>query len=316
VNRILLVLATLWVLATPRVARAEQVGVVVTGEPTMQPRLVRQIEGWLKGHGHELVAVPLPADAINTLIDCFVIEDEGCARNVIDKRGRSRVIVFARVEVQTGGDIEKTVTVTAYWFEKGQKAVSARRFCERCSDDTLGTTADELMASLAQAAPHTVGRVKVTSDPAGATCSIDGTPVGPTPLDREVAPGPHEITIQRDNHRTATRSVTVAAGEVTQVDVALTEVGGSRRLFPVIAMGAGAAMLVTGIVMIAIDEDKGRDQPLFIRNTGPTGVALSAAGIVVAGAGYLWFRMTGSSSSHPVAATSHDTTYIGWQGQF
>jgi len=314
VNRILLVLA---ILLAPRLGHAEQVGVVVTGEPTMQPRLVRQIEGWLKSHGNELVAVPLPADAINTLIDCFVIEDEGCARNVIDKRGRANVIVFARVEVQAGGDIEKTVTVTAYWFEKGQKAVSARRFCERCTEATLGKTAEELMASLIQAAPHVTGRLQVTSDPAGATCAIDGKPAGPTPLDQDVSPGPHEITVHRENHRVATRSVTVKPGEVSKVDVQLVEIGGGNRsrLLPVITMGVGGAMVATGIVMFAIDQDKGPQEPLFIRDTAPAGVAIGAAGIAVVVGGYLWYRMTGAHSQ-PVAAIGHDTTYIGWLGRF
>lgn len=309
--KLLVIIALLF---APSLARADEVGVVVTGEATMQPPLVKQVETWLKSHGHTLVAVALPSDAINTLVDCFVIEDEGCARGVIEKRGRAKVIVYARVDVQAGGDIEKTVTVTAYWFEKGQKAVSARKFCERCTDATLKTTADDLMSALVKAAPQSTGKLKLTSNPIGASCTIDGKPAGATPVDKDIPPGPHEITVERERHETARRSITVKAGEVTAVDVALVEVKAKPRLLPLIAMGAGAAMIVTGVVMLAIDQDKGRDQPLFIRNTGPAGVGILAGGVVVAGAGFLWYRMTRGKAheSQPVVAIAHDSAYLGW----
>jgi hypothetical protein len=297
-------------------AHAEQVGVVVTGEPTMQPALVKQIEGWLKKHGHTLVAVPLPSDAINTLVDCFVIEDEGCARGVIDKRGRAKVIIYARVDVQAGGDIDKTVTVSAYWFEKGAKPIPQRKFCERCGEAALRSTVDGLMTAMMKSVPSTTGKLKLTSNPAGAICLIDGQPAGPTPLDKDVAPGPHEITITRERHETETRFVTVKAGETTTLDVALVATKGQGRTLPVVTMGVGAALAVTGLVMVLIDQDKGADQPLEIRNTGPTGVGLGIAGIAVAAGGFVWFKMTGKRSSQPTASVTRESAYIGWAGRF
>src|SRR5690242_12538281 len=71
-------------------------GVVVTGEATLQPQLVAQLEGWLREHGHPLVSSALEPDAINTLIDCFVIEDQSCARSLVEKRSKAATIVFAR----------------------------------------------------------------------------------------------------------------------------------------------------------------------------------------------------------------------------
>jgi hypothetical protein len=315
VNKLLLVLVLLF---APRLAHAEQVGVVVTGEATMQPQLVKSLETWLKSQGHELVGSPLPPDAINTLVDCFVIEDEGCARGVIEKRAKSKVVVFARVDVQAGGDLDKTVTLTAYWFEKGEKAVSARKFCERCTDATLTTTANDLLVSLAKAAPHPTGKVKVTSTPAGASCEIDGKPVGSTPIDQDITPGPHEIIVVRERHETEKRSVTVTAGETTTVDVALVEkrASGGKRLYPAIAMGVGGALIATGVVMVLIDEDEAPDKPMFIRNTGPSGAGIAIGGLAVAAGGYLWYRMTGKRESAPVAAIGHDSTYVGWQGRF
>src|SRR5690348_10645814 len=105
--RTLLVLAIL--LATAP-AHADEVGVVVTGEATLQPPLAASLEGWLREHGHKLVSSPLEADAINALIDCFVLEDLGCARGVIERRSKSQTIVFARVEVASGGQGMGNVT--------------------------------------------------------------------------------------------------------------------------------------------------------------------------------------------------------------
>ena len=71
----------------PRSARAEgDVGVVVTGDNTMQPQLLALVEGWLRAHGHQVVASPLPPEATNKLIDCFVIEDTNCARKILTCR--------------------------------------------------------------------------------------------------------------------------------------------------------------------------------------------------------------------------------------
>ena len=299
-------------------ARAETVGVVVTGEATMQPQLVNQLETWLTKHGHQLVAAPLPADAVNTLVDCFVIEDEGCARGVIEKRAKS-AIVYARVDIQAGGDLEKTVTVLAYWFAKGQPAVAERRFCQRCSESTLRNTTDELMQALSKAGRKKAGgTIKLTSFPAGALVAIDGRSVGSTPLDHDADAGSHEITISHDGRDTETRVVQVKAGEIATVDVPLVVVGTRKRrpVLPIATMAAGGAMLVTGAILLAINPDDSPNRPEFIYETARWGVALGISGIAVAAAGYVWFHSVSKRSSTPVAAISGSGGYVGWITRF
>jgi hypothetical protein len=301
-------------------ARAEQVGVVVTGEAAMQPQLVNQLEGWLRKHGHQLVASPLPPDAINTLVDCFVIEDEGCARGVIEKRSKARAIVYARVDIAAGGDLEKTVTVLAYWFEKGKPAVAERRFCQRCTEATLRKTADDVIAALAKAGDKgSGGTLKLTSTPAGASCKIDGRTIGKTPLDEPITAGPHEITVVTEHHQSETRFVTVKPGETAVVDVALTAdkpAGARSKMLPLVAMGAGGALLVTGVIRIAVDQDKGPDEPPTIHNTAPAGVGFALAGVAVAAGGYVWFRTISKREVAPVAAVSREGAYVGWVSRF
>src|SRR5436305_2530610 len=141
-------IATALVLASVP-AHAEDAGVVVTGEATLQPQLAAQLEGWLRGHGHRLVASPLDPDAINTLIDCFVLNDESCARNVIDRASRSPTVIYARITVSPSDDGTRDITLVGYWLHKNQMhAVADRRMCEKCSEKQLRGTADELMVSL------------------------------------------------------------------------------------------------------------------------------------------------------------------------
>ena len=312
-------LAFLFVALGLATARAEPVGVVVTGEATMQPQLVNQLETWLKNHGYQLVATPLPPDAINTLVDCFVIEDEGCARGVIDKRGKS-AIVYARVDIQAGGDLENTVTVLAYWFANGQSAVAERRFCHRCSESTLRATTDELMQALAKAGTKKPGgTIKLSSIPAGALVAIDGRSIGNTPLDHAADVGSHQITISHDGRDSETRVVHVNAGEVATVDVPLAVTGTRKhrsRLPAIATMAAGGALLVTGAILVAVDRDDDINLPHRYRDTGPPGVGLGVAGIVVAAAGYVWFRVVSNHESAPVASIGSSGGYVGWISRF
>ena len=190
-------LALFVALATSGTAHAGgDIGVVVTGEGTMQPQLAAQIEGWLAAHGHTLVASPLPPDAITALVDCFVLEDQRCARGVVEKRAKTSTVVYARVDAKTtsGG---RDVTLTAYWFDKGHAAVAERRTCEHCTDQSLRTTADDIMKKLAGSGVGELGHVGIRSTPPGARISIDGQAIGVTPLDWDLAAGKHTILLDK-----------------------------------------------------------------------------------------------------------------------
>jgi len=139
-------------------ASAEKAGVVVTGEATVQPMLAAQLERWLHDHGREVVPGPLEPDAINTLIDCFVLEDLGCARGVVDARSKSRSVVFTRAEMTQNPDGTRNIAVTGYWFQKDHDTIAERRLCERCTDESLHATVDDLMLALVHDPPPPLPR--------------------------------------------------------------------------------------------------------------------------------------------------------------
>lgn len=314
--RALLATAILALAAVP--ARADgSVGVVVTGEATMQPQLVAQLETWLRAHGHNLISAPLPPDAINALIDCFVIEDQACAQRVVEKRAKSDAVVFAQVTVTSGATaLDRTVTLVAYWLNKGSDVVHERRICERCTDVTMRGAADELMEALAAAGSNR-GRVKLTSSPPGAKVTVGGKEIGRTPLDYSLPPGKHRLVFELEGRSAETRRVSVEKAETVTVDVAFDAPAPGRGL-AYAALAGGAALAIAGGIMIGIDEDPdpaNTTDPEYL-DTAPAGVALAAAGAAALGVGVYLLVRKPSERSAPAVSLVSGGGVIGWTGRF
>ena len=281
-----LLLLTILALASP--AHADNgVGVLVTGDATVQPQLTAHIESWLKQRGHVVAPGALPYQALTTLIDCFVIEDLKCARKVVEEHAAAPNLVFAKAEI---AEATRDITITAYWFERDMEAIAVRRTCEQCTEDKLKATAEELMTSLAGKGRAEVGVITLTSSPPGATVLIDGREVGVTPLTYSVPAGDHAIEV-RHADATAARTVTVKTGETAEVALTLEASPRARsRTLPLAVLAGGGALLVGGIALFAIDEDDTGEKYEY-RDSAPWGVALGVAGLAAVGAGaYLLLR--------------------------
>jgi TonB family protein len=80
----------------------------------------------------------------------------------------------------------------------------------------------ELRVALARPAAPPSGAADVLSTPSGASVSVDGRPVGRTPLSRlKLKPGTRRIEVALDDHETWIGSVDVVAGETGHVEVRL-----------------------------------------------------------------------------------------------
>lgn len=306
----------------PDAAAAGTVGVVVTGEPSLQPALVAQLEGWLSSHGHKVVATSLDPPAINRVIDCFTIDDSSCARKVVEKGSKSDSVVFARVSREG-----PSVSLTVYWILKGKPAVGSRRGCEDCTEGALRSAADEVMVGLAAAAAVSTGRLKLTSKPDGLIVMLDGAKIGVTPLERDIAAGSHSIALVDGGTRVGERTVQIPEGatiEVMMPAVYPTDdprrpppppLSRPSRTLPVLLFVGGGLAIAGGVVEIYLGQKGGHEDPYIYRGATPAGIALASVGAVAIGVG-VWQWRRGSRESVPVAAVSSNGGYLGWQGRF
>jgi len=295
------------------------VGVVVTGESWMQSQLAAQITAWLSQHGHTPVASALAPDAINALNDCFVTGDQGCARGVVEKAAREPAVLYARVDSRSNGSEAPDLTLTAYWFDRGHDAVGEKTTCQRCTDQTLRTTADQILQKLVGGGE--LGHVTLKSAPPGARITIDGTAIGVTPLDWDLPPGKHTVQMDKPGRKSAVRGHVVVSNKTDLVVMTLSpedersEPPSRSVALPLALVIGGGAAAVAGAGLIVLSPKPDPNQRYYTR-TWPPGIAVAAGGAVVAGVGaYLLFRSPQTAST-PVASLSSDGAYVGWLGRF
>ncbi|HEY4056506.1 MAG TPA: PEGA domain-containing protein [Kofleriaceae bacterium] len=297
------------VLGATTLARADGIGVVVTGDATLQPQTEAQVEEWLRVRGKTLVAAPLRPDSITALLDCFVIEDLVCARRVVDGAAVKQ-LVFARVEASDAGNAERNVTITAYWFRSGSEPQAVRRSCKSCDGHTI---VDEVMASMA-GKDAAAGTLSLTSSPAGARATVDGADVGVTPLEAPVSAGAHTVEVTKSGYARAHGTVIVAEGQSAKLDISM-ERGSHRSLLPYVIGGAGVALIATGIVLYATSEEDTGEKYEY-RDTKPAGVVVALAGAAAIGAAAYLFVRGKPTDSAPAVAVTPGAGFVGWAGAF
>ena len=317
-----LLLAALGVLTPPRTARAENdaVRVVITGDDALRTSLVAHVDSWLRARGHAVDASPVPPDVLASLHTCVSRSEEDCARKIVEKRLGHQIVMLANVEVSATGSAGRNVTVTAFWFLPGRDAVAERRYCETCTEHTLQQTTRELMTALTTSGHHATGHISITTTPAGAKVVAGGVPLGITPLEYDLAPGNHVVSVSAAGHEVETREVAIRDGETTRLAIPLVASGPvtdrrRSRALPAGLLAGGAVLLGTGALLVAIDEDPSASGPLEIQDTAPLGTVLLASGgaVVIAGA-LLWFRK--GRDTGPVAGLSPHGGYFAWTGRF
>lgn len=311
-----LAVLVLTLLALP--ARAGTVGVVVTGDSALQAPLSRHLEGWLRSHGHT-VGEPPPVDAVSTLLDCMVIDDEGCARGVVDVRATTASVVFAEIRKPRTRSSNAT-TLIVYWFVKGKQPVGMRRACEDCTEDLLGSLLDEMLTTVVGASELERGRLVLHSKPDGMTVILDNEIVGITPLERELPAGKHEIVLMWRGRKVGERTLSIepeATAEITMPVTLPPDVSTSRsRVVPGIVLAVGGAAVVAGALLYFTSDVDDGTKPTY-RDDKPVGIGLAAGGVALAAVGtYLWLRGGGDSDSQPVVAVGRDGGYVGWTRAF
>ncbi|MEJ7598452.1 MAG: PEGA domain-containing protein [Kofleriaceae bacterium] len=246
-----------------------------------------------------------------------------------DKAGDSMLVLSARVVVLGN-----------------ESVIPVRRFCTRCTDDTLAKLAAELAQELLQRIALRSSRtvLSVKSTPQGALAYLDGDAIGATDTAIDIVPGTHTVRIEKEGYEPVTRNVDAADGTTAEVSETLRRLdaanGGTQplnpqnpdgsdrlppdppkrsRLIPSLAIGVGTVAIVGGIVAIMRDEDPtepGKPAEPKYTDTMVPGLALVAGGAVVAGiGGYLFWKYTKQNAAPTITAVGSGAV-VGMQTSF
>jgi hypothetical protein len=171
--------------------------------------------------------------------------------------------------------------------------------CDICTYDEAAQALRKLVAEALAEAPvaddavASTAQLRVISSPPGATVEIDGGVVGTTPWSGQVTPGRHRVVVRDKAKKASTRDVDVPAeGRRVRFDLAPASPGFSPRAGEIggwVTLGVGAAMLVGGIAMLALDgtpRSSCEDPEVECRRaTQGGGIALTVLGVVGVGTG-------------------------------
>ncbi|HUS31339.1 MAG TPA: PEGA domain-containing protein [Kofleriaceae bacterium] len=314
-----LVVALFMLFAAP--ARAGTVGIVVTGDQGLQAELSKQLDNWLRGHGHQ-VADALGADGTRSLLNCMEIDDQGCAQGVVAARAKTEAVLYGQAAKSR---TSKATILTIYWLYKDKEPVGMRRACEDCTADVMRGIVDEMLGLVTQVSSEKRGRVALHSKPEGMQVLIDNENIGVTPMERDLAVGTHQIVLMHRGQRVGERSLKVQPDVSAEITIPVTmpvddEPEGRRsrpsRVVPALVLGLGVAAIAGGAVLyVTSEEDTG--EKLYYRDTKLAGIGVAAGGVVVTALGtWLWVRAGGPADSAPVATLDAHGGTIGWSRAF
>jgi hypothetical protein len=311
----------LLVLVTASSARAGTVGVVVTGDSELQAALSRRLDAWLRSHGHT-IGDSLPPDATRSLLDCMIIDDEGCARGIVDARAKSASIVFAEIR-KPRTRASNATTLIVYWLVKGKEPVGMRRACADCTEDLLGSTIDEMLRTIVGASELPRGRLVLASKPQqGLTVILDNENIGITPLEREVPAGPHTVVLMWRGRKVAERTLEIhseVTAEITMTATIPVESPPTQeqpsRVLPGITLALGGTAIVSGALLYFTSDTDDGTKPRY-RDDKPVGIGVAAGGVALVAVGTWWWLRRGTSDSQPIVAVDRDQGFIGWTRAF
>lgn len=292
-------------------ARADTIAVVVSGDVAKVDSVNARIKGALRKRGHVIGKDALADDEIEALTTCLAIDDQACARNVVDHKAAADALVFASI-LSTG---HKAISITLYWFAKGHPASSVRRACERCTQDGVETMVDDMLGTLAQSNERT-GRVVIKSRPEELLVLVDGHAVGQTPIEKDLSPGTHRVVITQDGENLGERQIEVEAGDTTKVVLtAHSSNQTARKVGSVALITGGFGLLVTAGVMISYGTRSGPSEMYVYDNA--TGIGLIAGGVGllgIVGGALMWPRAPAGAT--PIAQIGNGGGVIGLAGRF
>jgi hypothetical protein len=246
-------------------------------------------------------------------------------RSVVDARSATDMLVSIRVDIASKKSREVRITVD--WYVKGHSPVSARRTCDKCTEDVLRSTLDAMLDDLSKSAPGFMGKLKVLSTPTGVTVMLDNATVGVTPLETAASVGEHKVQLARDGRTGEPKTVSITSEAVTEVTLeppsaapAEGEVPSTpattrpSRLLPGLLIGLGVAAIGAGTALYLTSEEP-TGQSRTYRDTKNLGIGVAAGGGALVLTGVIIVVATKTSSTPTMAFVPGGAT-VGWAGSF
>lgn len=267
------------------------------------PELVQRVDAGvieaLRGAGHEVTAIGLGCSEPDCVVDSA-------------RAGMLAGALSVRVEENLN---DYLISVELRGAQDGAVVGTESVDCEICSFDEVTEAAVDLVQAVAMlgaelpdpsAEPAPVsfeGQLSVGSEPPGAEVFVDGESYGFTPFDGDVGVGTREVEVRKEGYITARETVEVTTEEGRAVTVALEpgEANGwwtpkTSRIVTWSAIGAGSAAMLSGFVLLGIDENpykrdcEGANVDAdggckFRYNTLGAGVGLTVSGLALVAAG-------------------------------
>lgn len=161
--------------------------------------------------------------------DYIVLLDHEGGKSFV--RHKNKVAVFARVSgdsivskstLSLGGSVQDACeAILKDWSEHGAALRAAR---ETAAADAKATAAAPPAGVSAAAAPPplvTAGKLSITSVPDNADIELDGSFVGNTPSDLQVAEGEHTVTVKKSGFKDWERKMKFSSGSIVHLSAEL-----------------------------------------------------------------------------------------------
>lgn len=350
---LLALFAALVIASTARPASAAAPSALVVfgrAETRIQDIVYSVVDRVLRQAGWPLVPALAPNEA--TIVrGCLGKEAPWpCVESMATKKGIER-IVAVRVDLERSADGTSQVVLTGRLVYAGSSSVlEQKRYCGACSDEDLTAYSEEISKLLMDERAVQAGTTKVgvTSVPMGAEVRIDGKVVGITNNVFGTFPGKHTVEIRARGYQSESRPVTAVDGKTVTTSVTLrpgdsskppvqgggdgvviggggdnVDEGGGGDMFhkygPKAMIGVGAVMIISGVVLIAKDEDQeeGNLEERKYFDSALGGTLFTIGGVAVAAGGaYFWWRFSNSSDTTPTIATTSGGLVMGLAGSF
>jgi len=274
--------------------------------------------------------------------------DPGCMRIVVEAAEADRAVVVTVTNQKQKGRSVRVVSAQVF-RRSGELLAASDKFCESCRPEYLKQTVQDAMDDVILAARARLrpAGVSVASKPSGATVWIDGQAVGATPMEFRLYAGKHTVFVEKDGFESQAQEVSLGDGERMEVKFELVSGDGGSdtkiqpppptretpqpqpprsRVIPWLMIAGGAAVVTTGGVLFALDEDElvdGERIPSH-RETATRGIAIGAVGVAAVGVGvYLLLRDGGaperapaSRSMSPIVGGGASSAWLGVRGSF